>query len=65
MFDNKNTNYFIVVTFHNTPYLISMYPCSNTSNNLEYVDLNYLKETNNKNIKRLSQIDKFNKRFNK
>lgn len=65
MFDNKNTNYFIVVTFHNTPYLISMYPCSNTSSNLEYVDLNYLKETENKNIKRLSQIDKFNKRFNK
>ena len=27
--------------------------------------LNYLKETENKNIKRLSQIDKFNKRFNK
>lgn len=65
MFDNKNTNYFIVVTFHNTPYLISMYPCSNTSSNLEYVDLNYLKETENKNIKRLSRIDKFNKRFNK
>ena len=42
-----------------------MYPCSNTSSNLEYVDLNYLKETENKNIKRLSQIDKFNKRFNK
>ena len=42
---------------------INKYTRENIS--IEYVDLNYLKETENKNIKRLSQIDKFNKRFNK
>ena len=41
-----------------------MFPCADCEN-LPYVDLNYLINTNNiSKVKTLSQIEKFNKRYN-
>lgn len=60
----KVSDYFLVITFHNTNKYISMYPC-NSSSNFNYVDLNYLKIPSTSNVKRLSQIDKFNMRYKK
>ena len=59
--DGEETNYFCVITFHDTDKIISMYPKKKPMN-IPFVDLNYLKEEK---TKRLSQIDKFNKRFNR
>ena len=58
----KSTDYFLVVTFHNTNKYISMYP-ANENSNFDCIDLNYLKISNETNIKRMSQIDKFNNRY--
>ena len=60
----KISDYFLVITFHNTNKYISMYPC-NSSSNFNYVDLNYLKIPSTSNVKRLSQIDKFNMKYKK
>lgn len=60
----KVSDYFLVITFHNTNKYISMYPC-NSSSNFNYVDLNYLKIPSTCNVKRLSQIDKFNMKYKK
>jgi len=62
--NNRLVNYFKVVTFCNSLNFITMCP-SNYCENLPFVDLNYLKEKDESNIKvkRLSQIDKFNKRY--
>lgn len=60
----KVSDYFLVITFHNTNKYISMYPC-NSSSNFNYVDLNYLKIPSTSNVKRLSQIDKFNMKYKK
>lgn len=62
--NGKVSDYFLVITFHNTNKYISMYPC-NSSSNFNYVDLNYLKIPSTSNVKRLSQIDKFNMRYKK
>ena len=59
--DGEETNYLCVVTFHDTDKIISMYPKKKPMN-IPFVDLNYLKEEK---TKKLSQIDKFNKRFNR
>ena len=65
---DKRTNYFKVVTFEDSDHLITMCP-SNDCENLPSIDLNYLKEEtlekeNNANkVKRMSQIDKFNRRY--
>ena len=56
---NKENN-----SLYNTNKYISMYPC-NSSSNFNYVDLNYLKIPSTSNVKRLSQIDKFNMRYKK
>jgi len=63
--DNKIVDYFKVVTFNNTTEFITMLPVENAEY-LPYIDLNYLKkEDSNNKIKKLSQIDKFNQRYNK
>ena len=59
--NNKVSDFFRVVTFHNENKLLTMYPVSYGSE-LDYIDLNYLKEEKNS-IKRLSRIDKFNQRY--
>lgn len=62
--DNKVVDYFKVVCFADTQDIITIYPVVG-SKNLPYVDLNYLeKEESLPKVKRLSQIDKFNNRFN-
>lgn len=60
--ENKITDYFKVICFHNTNKIITMLPISDRCN-IQYIDLNYLIE--NKPSNNMSQIDKFNKRFNK
>ena len=62
---NKVEDYFKVFTFHNTDEIFAMYPVSNCQY-LPYIDLNYLissKEDNK--VKRMTQIEKFNKRYQK
>ena len=63
--DNKITDYFEVVTFNGTNKIITMYP-TKTPNNRKFVDLNYLKEKEEETskVKVISQIDKFNRRYN-
>lgn len=63
--NNKTTNYFKVICFHDTSNIITMYPCLNCEN-LPYIDLNYLKQNineENMKVKKRSQIDKFNQRY--
>jgi tetratricopeptide (TPR) repeat protein len=63
--DNKITDFFEVVVFPDTKDIITMYPTF-TPNNRYYVDLNHLKEKKEDSsfgVKRLSQIEKFNKRY--
>lgn len=62
IFDKGVIHYFKVITFHNSKDIITMYP-SIKCDNLPYVDLNYMKVEDNPKVKRLSQIDKFNKKF--
>lgn len=59
--DAKVSDYFRVITFHNTNELLTMFPI-NYGSELDYTDLNYLREEKT-NIKRLSRIDKFNQRY--
>ena len=61
--NNHLTSYFAIICFHNSTNILTMYPVCNCQK-LPYTDLNYLKE-NDINIKdnRLSQIEKFNRRF--
>lgn len=62
--NNKIVDYFKVICFHNTQNFITILPCANCEN-LPHVDLDYLVNTDNlPKIKTLSQIEKFNKRFN-
>lgn len=61
----KLTNYFKVACFHNTTKFITMVPVI-SDGTFPYVDLNYLKEENveeHPKVKKISQIDKFNKRY--
>lgn len=61
---NKTVDYFKIVCYHNTKNYITMLPCTDCEN-LPYVDLDYLINTNDTpKVKTLSQIEKFNKRFN-
>lgn len=61
---NTRTNYFEVITLKDTNKLITMYPCD-YGKNYDYIDINYLKEEKKSNVKRLSQIEKFNKKYGK
>ena len=61
--NNKMVDYFKVVCFHNTKNFITMFP-SDRCQNLPYVDLNYLiKDEENIKTKKLSQIEKFNRKY--
>ena len=59
--DENDTDYFAVVTFHDSDNIITMYP-SNDHLGKKITDLNYLRK-NKDNTKKLSQIDKFNKKY--
>ena len=59
----RNANYFKVVAFHDTNELITMFPV-NTVHSRYYIDINYLIEEKYP-VKKISQIDKFNKRYGK
>ena len=61
---DKVVDYFKVICLHNTSDIITMCPVSGHEN-WPHIDLNYLNEEKEKPKKRtLSQIDKFNKRYN-
>lgn len=64
--DNKTVDYFKVICFHNSSEIITIYP-SRYCDALPAIDLNYLikNETTSSRgpVKKLSQIDKFNKRY--
>lgn len=61
--NNKLTDYFKVVCFHNTSDFITILPVSE-GRELKYVDLNYLIPIDeNVKVKRLSQIEKFNNKY--
>lgn len=63
--NNKLVNYFKVICLHNTNNIITAYP-SNDCENLPYIDLNYLiKKEEPTKIKRISQVDKFNQKYNR
>ena len=62
--DNKNADYFRVVTLHNTNELITMYPMKSGAV-LPYTDLNYLNNAENKpKVRSLSRTEKFNQKYN-
>ena len=61
--NNKITDYFSVICFHNTDNIITMCPVSNVEY-YPWIDLNYMKREDEK-IKRKSQIDRFNARYNR
>lgn len=61
----QNTDYFEVIVFSGTTNIITMYPAAD-ADQLPSHDLNYLRvNTVDNNFKRESQIDKFNRRFNR
>lgn len=61
--NNRIVDYFKVVCFHNTSNIITIYPDID-SQELPHIDLNYLiQDDKYLKTKRLSQIDKFNKRY--
>lgn len=61
--DHKLVDYFKVICFHNTTDIITICPTSD-GKDLPYVDLNYLKQKEEiPKVKRLSQIEKFNKKY--
>jgi len=63
--DNKIVDYIKVVCFNGTKDFITMCPVTGNKT-LPYEDLNYLdNEDDFSKVKRMSQIDKFNKKFNK
>ena len=64
--NNVKTNMFLVITYDDTKDFITMCPVIGYEK-MDSVDLNYLidYDTINSKIKKLSQIEKFNKRFNR
>lgn len=60
--DRKVVNYIKVVTFNDDSNIITMYPFVE-GNSLPHIDLNYMRAKSSPKVKRLSQIDKFNKKF--
>lgn len=61
--NNKTTDYFKVIASHDTNNLITMYPYL-YGECVPYTDFNYLNNNRSK-VRRLSQIDKFNQKYNK
>jgi len=63
--NEKVVNYFKVIVFKDTCDFITIYPAVDCEN-LPHIDLNYLQKTSDySKVKKLSQIDKFNRRFNR
>lgn len=62
--NDKIVNYFKVVCIHDTKEFITMCPVQ-INENLPYIDLNYMVNEELPKIKKISQIDKFNQRFNR
>lgn len=65
--DNRFTDYFKVICFHNTKDIVTMYPV-NRCYGLPYTDLNYLNSNlviDDTKIKKLSRIERFNRRYEK
>ena len=63
--NQKNTDFIKVACFHNTGDIITVCPVV-VGENLNYIDLNYLKPDNNTNkIKQKSRIDRFYQRYNR
>lgn len=60
--NNKMVDYFKVVCFHNTKNMITICPVSG-GEHFPHVDLNYMVKDDNKEVKKISQIEKFNNRF--
>ena len=60
--DRKMVNYFKVVCLHNSQDFITMCPVVGNEN-LPYIDLNYMKKEEPVKVKRISQIDRFNRRY--
>lgn len=64
--EGEETNYFEVVAFNKTDEIITMYPIGFIK--FPYIDLNYLKIKDvdpPSRVRRLSQIEKFNQKYNK
>ena len=62
--NNKLVNYFTAVAFYNTNHFLTMCPVNSTQNT-KAIDLNYMIKKDEPKVKKLSQIDKFNMRYNR
>lgn len=60
-FNDKITDYFSVICLHDTNHIITMFPCEEMDL-CPHDDLNYL---NKSKVKMISQIEKFNRRYQK
>lgn len=60
--NGKLVDYFKVVCFNNTQKFITMYPVDKCEN-LPIIDVNYLNTNNKQKVKRMSQIERFNKKY--
>lgn len=60
--NRKMVNFIKVITFNDTNNIITMYPYLK-GERFPYVDLNYMEIKDKPRVKKLSQIDKFNKKF--
>ena len=60
--NQKTTNFFKVITFHDSQDIISICPVLE-GENLPYIDLNYLKTIDTPKQKQMSRTDKFYKRY--
>lgn len=60
--NGESCNYFKVVCFHNTQNIITIFPV-NDCYQLPVIDLNYMKIDEKSPVRKLSRIDKFNKRY--
>lgn len=60
--DMRPVNYFKIICLHNSQDFITMCPVVGNEN-LPYIDLNYMKKEEPSKVKRISQIDRFNRRY--
>ena len=61
--DSRLVDYFKVVCFYDSTDFITMYPLKG-NDNLPHVDLNYMVKEENGKVKRKSQIERFNQKYN-
>ena len=57
------TDYFKVICFNNTQNIVTVTPSNLNEIKFPFVDLNYLKDKENLSVNRVSQIDKFYKKY--